>query len=377
MNILKKILSLILVTYSSLSFSAGVSLKDKIGQMFIIGFEGKTIETDAPIIKAIEENNIGGVILFDYNLKTERFDKNIESPAQVQTLNQTLQKIAKKANVSQHRDDIPLLISVDYEGGEVNRLRKEYGFPETYPAKAIGQMPIEQAETIARKMAGTLKSSGFNLNFSPVLDLDINPNNPIIGKLKRSFSANPYTVANYAHLFSSQFLNQGIQCAYKHFPGHGSSDGDSHLGFVDVTDTWHEEEIIPYQEQFTQSSHCGMVMTAHLVNRKLDPSGVPATLSYAILTELLRHQLQFDGVIITDDMQMKAIADNYGLEQALTMAINAGADMLIFGNQLSETPQDPTELVDIVMKKIAQGEISEQRIDEAYQHILKFKQTLA
>ncbi|WP_133128290.1 glycoside hydrolase family 3 protein [Legionella nagasakiensis] len=377
MNHLKKILLLILSITSSLSFSTTVSLKDKIGQMFIIGFEGKTIEADAPIIKAIEENNIGGVILFDYNPKTKQFDKNIESPAQVQALNQSLQKIVKKANLSHLRDDVPLLISVDYEGGKVNRLRKEYGFPETYSAKTVGQMSKDQAKTIAQTMTNTLKSSGFNLNFSPILDLDINPENPIIGKLERSFSPNPYTVAAYAHLFSMQFLEQGIQCAYKHFPGHGSSEGDSHLGFVDVTDTWHEQELIPYQEQFAQTHHCGMVMAAHLVNRKLDLSGVPATLSYAVLTGLLRHQLQFDGVIITDDMQMKAITDNYELEQALTMAINAGADMLIFGNQLSEKPQEPAELIDIVMKKIATGEISEQRIEEAYQHIMQLKHTLA
>jgi len=117
-------------------------------------------------------------------------------------------------------------------------------------------------------------------------------------------------------------------------------------------------------------------MTANIINRKLDATGVPATLSHAVLTDLLRHELKFDGVIITDDMQMKAISANYGLEKALTMAINAGVDMFIFGNQLVDEPQNPGEIIAIIESKVANGDIAEERINEAYQHILAFKRKL-
>ncbi len=376
MNYFKKILSVTFIFWSGLTFSAELSLKDKIGQMLIIGFDGKTITANSPVAKAIENHNIGGVILFDYNAQTMQFNKNIESPAQVDTLNRALQQANEKANSAHHRDNLPLLISVDYEGGKVNRLNEKYGFPATPSAKTIAQMSAEDARKIMGTMAETLKSSGFNLDFAPVLDVDVNPDNPVIGKLERSFSDDPDTVADYGYLFSQQLMAKQVLCAYKHFPGHGSSTADSHLGFVDVTDTWHEQELLPYQQLLEESDHCGMIMTAHIVNRKLDASGLPATLSHTILTDVLRHDLAFDGVIITDDMQMKAISANYSLDQALTLAINAGADMFIFGNQLVDSPQDPGEIINIIEKKVINGEIAEERINDAYKHIMAFKRKI-
>lgn len=375
MTLLKRILSLTLLCWCSVSLATETSLRDKIGQMLIFGFEGKAIDIHSPIVKAIDEQNIGGVILFDYDPQTKRFDKNIANPEQVKLLNQQLQSANHTANLAHHRKDLPLLISVDYEGGQVTRLKEEYGFPATISAKTMGIMSTKDVDKIANTMASTLKSAGFNLDFAPVLDVDINPENPIIGKRERSFSSNPVEVAKYAHLFSKQFLKHNVQCAYKHFPGHGSSTADSHLGFVDVTDTWNEQELLPYQQLLAKPNHCGMIMTAHIVNRKLDATGFPATLSHSILTGILRHELKFDGVIVTDDMQMKAIADNYELETALTLAINAGADMFIIGNQLDDTKQDPQKIIDIIEKKVANGEISEDRINEAYRHISLFKKT--
>lgn len=353
-----------------------VSLRDKIGQMLIIGFEGKEINRQSPVVKAIEHNNIGGVILFDYNYQTKLFDKNIESPQQVQRLNTQLQHFSKAANHTHHRPPLPLLISVDYEGGAVNRLRADYGFPETSSAADVGKMTTIDANTKAHDMAVTLKDVGFNLNFAPVLDVDANIDNPIIGKLGRSFSDNPSEVAHFAYVYAQNFLSKGIQCAYKHFPGHGSANADSHLGFVDVTNTWQSYELEPYQHLLNVEQGCGMVMTAHIVNRQLDALGLPATLSHQILTKMLREQLKFDGVIITDDMQMKAISEHYGLEQAVTLAINAGVDMFIFGNQLTTTPQDSTDVIDIIEAAVHSGKISPARIDDAYRHIVAFKRTL-
>jgi len=353
-----------------------IPLKDKIGQMLIIGFEGKTIDSSAPVAKAIDEHHVGGVILYDFNDQKKKYDMNIESYAQVTLLNRQLQQITHKANLKHHRPDLPLLISVDYEGGTVNRLKENYGFPPTISQKKIGKMPLEDAEKVAKSMADTLKTSGFNLDFAPVTDLDVNSENPIIGKQERSYSRDPLEVSKSASLFSEEFVKNGVQCAYKHFPGHGSSTTDSHLGFVDVTDTWHEQELTPYLELLSQPIHCGVIMTAHIINRKLDPSGLPATLSPAILTELLRHELKFDGVIVTDDIQMRAISDNYSLEETLTRTINAGADMLLIANQFKDTPEDPTKIIQIISDKVKQGEIPMARINDAYRHILKLKMGL-
>lgn len=353
-----------------------VSLREEIGQMLLMGFEGKTIDANSPIVKNIQENNIGGVILFDYNSRTKTYEKNIESPEQVKKLTRDLQEYTIKANKKYHRPQFPLLISVDYEGGYVNRLKEQYGFPATKSAQEVGQDSLSDAESSAQTMAQTLKENGFNLDFAPVLDVNVNPDNPIIGKKERSFSSDAETVSNYASIYSRQFLQQNIQCAYKHFPGHGSSTQDSHLGFVDVTNTWQSYELEPYKQLLNKPNACGIVMSAHIVNRQLDESGLPATLSHTILTDWLRNKLNFKGVIITDDMQMKAISDNYGLDQALVLSINAGADMVVFGNNLTVEPQQPEQLIDIIEAKVKSGKISRERIDEAYQHIISLKKSL-
>lgn len=353
-----------------------VSLRDKIGQMLIIGFEGKTIHSDSSVVNAIENNNIGGVILFDYNSQTHLFDKNIETPQQVKQLNIDLQEKNQTISLKHNRPSLPLLIAIDYEGGKVNRLKETYGFPATVAAADVGKMSLVAANQVASDMAFTLHDMGFNLNFAPVLDVNVNPMNPIIGQLNRSFSDNPGDVANFAEIYSQQYLRHGVQCAYKHFPGHGSSNADSHQGFVDVTETWQHYELEPYQQLLNGGNACGMVMTAHIVNRNLDESGLPATLSHKMLTGILREQLKFDGVIITDDMQMKAISEHYGLKQALTLAINAGIDMFIFGNQLSDIPDTPENIINIIESQVKSGQINKDRITEAYRRIVTLKQHL-
>ena len=227
---------------------------------------------------------------------------------------------------------------------------------------------------IAENMAKTLNESGFNLNFAPVLDVNLNVDNPIIGKKERSFSGNPERVYQYASVFAHQLLKQNVQCVYKHFPGHGSSTLDSHLDFVDVTETWQDSELIPYKQLLKTADSCNMIMTAHIVNRKLDDSGYPATLSHKMLTHLLRNQLSFSGVIVSDDMQMNAIYNHYGLEQALELAINAGVDMLTFGNNLSTCSQSPEKLIDIIESHVITGKIKRERINDAYSRIINFKQ---
>lgn len=150
-----------------------VSLHDKIGQMLLIGFDGKTVTKHSPIVQAIEKNNIGGVILFDYDYHKKTYDRNIESPEQVQQLNNDLHYFAKEANLKHNRPQVPLLISVDYEGGRVNRLGEQYGFPPIPSAAEVGKGTMEAAALTAETMAQTLKKAHFNLNFAPVLDVGI------------------------------------------------------------------------------------------------------------------------------------------------------------------------------------------------------------
>lgn len=368
---------LLSLCFSAPTFAAETSnLRDKIGQMLLIGFDGKEINAHSSIVKTIQKSNIGGVILFDFNYNNKTFDKNIKNKAQVRKLNQDLHYFAQQGNLKYHRPQLPLLISVDYEGGYVTRISTQYGFPPTLSAATVGKKGITVAKANAHTMAQTLKKAGFNLNFAPDLDVNVNPKNPIIGKKERSFSNNPYEVIRYASVYTRYFLKQKIQCVYKHFPGHGSSTKDSHTSLVDVSTTWKKYELIPFKKLIQAQESCGAIMSAHIVNRQLDASGLPATLSHKILTDLLRKQLHFKGVIITDDMQMKAISSHYGLEKALVLAINAGADMIIFGNNLSSSAENPERVIDLIEANVQSGAISHKRIDEAYQRIVHFKKLI-
>jgi len=351
-------------------------LKEKIGQMLLVGFKGTALLPNDPIVQAILARQIGGVILFDYDYALKKYDRNIKNPTQVKHLTQQLQSYATQAAKNHGSQLLPLLVSIDYEGGYVNRLKEEYGFPKTLAAADLGSGNKKQAIQYANQMAMTLKQAGINLNLAPVIDVNVNPINPVIGKLGRSFSSDPKIVTEYGALFSKAYQQHGILCAYKHFPGHGSSTGDTHAGFVDITETWKEYELDPFRQLLQQSYVSPIVMTAHVVHYGLDSEGYPASISANMIQKLLRSQLHFDGVVMTDDLQMKAITDNYGLRDAVRLAINAGADILIFGNQLVATPQDPQEIVDMIYQDVTAGKIAESRIDEAYQRIMKLKEKL-
>ncbi len=355
--------------------SNNVTLKEKIGQMILVGFKGLMLKPDDPIVHAILAQQIGGVILFDYDCQTRQAGhRNIQSPEQLKTLTQQLQTYAKQAATVKKNHLSSLIISIDYEGGKVNRLKESYGFPKTQSAAEIGNGSLENAKREAEKMAATLKGLGINLNFAPVLDLNVNPDNPIIGKLGRSFSSDPKKVIEYAAIFAKAYQDQGVLCAYKHFPGHGSSVEDTHTSpFVDVTDTWKEYELDPYKALINNNPRT-MIMTAHVVNKKYDI--FPASISKSVTTDLLRNSLNFKGVTVTDDMQMDAMAKQYGLAESVKMAVNAGADILVFGNQLVATPENPQEIVNIIDEAVQLGQISEERIDESYQRIQTLKQSI-
>ena len=352
-------------TPASVVSGAEPSLEVKAGQMIMVGFRGLSVTDEHPIARDIRERRIGGVILFDYDVPTRTYGRNIESPKQLKALTAFLQS----------RTDIPLFIAVDQEGGRISRLKEKNGFPPTLSQKRLGALDdvkktARQAEVTARTLAGL----GINLNFVPVVDLDLNPENPIIGKLERSFSRSPATATRHAVAVIDAHRRNGVLAAPKHFPGHGSAAGDTHDGFVDVTDRWSAVELEPFRSLIRQDK-ADMVMTAHVFNGKLDPVW-PATLSRKTLTDLLRQEMGFTGVVISDDMQMRAIADRYGLETAIRQAILAGVDILLFANNSVYEEDIAARVAAMIRTLVEKGEIPRERIDASYGRIMKLKERL-
>ncbi len=359
----------ILVT-PSLSFSGDAvgenePLNVKIGQMIMVGFRGLTVNDKSPVIADIKKRKIGGVILFDYDVPSQSPVRNIESPDQVRSLVSALQEASY----------IPLFIAIDQEGGKVNRLKERFGFPPTVSEGYLGRIDDpEVTKKYAERTAETLAALGINLNFAPVVDLNINPDNPVIGKIERSFSADTEVVIRHSMVTIDAFHTHGILSAIKHFPGHGSSTADSHKRFVDVTESWSPDELKPF-EAIIQSGNCDMVMTAHIFNARLDPLW-PATLSHRIIGGILRDDMRFNGVVASDDMQMNAIRSFYGLEIAIKMAIGAGCDILVFANNSTFDENIAGRAIDVIKKLVAEGEIKNKRIDESYSRIIRLKEKL-
>ncbi len=349
-----------------------ITLRNKIGQMLIIGFQGCEINEHSPIAQWLSDDGLGGVLLFDKELDTGLYGKNLKSQAQIKQL---IRQLNHYTSINLTNDDgLPLLIAIDYEGGAVDRLSKIEGCMSTLTAVELAHLSDSDLEEEFSQMASTLQSLGFNLNFAPVVDLDLNNQEGIIGKLKRSFSEDPAQIVRVARQFVDVFSRYGIACAYKHFPGHGSATGDTHEGFVDVTDTFRPEELVPYQRLLQDVYKPTMVMTAHVINKHLDSKGLPATLSYEVLTGILRGNMGYDGVIVSDDLQMQAISNHYSLEESLCLTINAGADMMIFANQLGSITAP--EVIDCVEQLVLHKKIDQQRIDDAYRRVMRLKQQI-
>lgn len=336
-----------------------VSLDKKIGQMIMIGInDRKSIAADDSLLLEIKSGIIGGIILFE---------KNISSTSSAETLQKLISDLQARAS-------IPLFISIDEEGGKVHRLKEKYGFVSMPSAGYLGNLNnIDSTLFYTTRLAIELRELGFNLNYAPCLDLATNPNNPVIAKVGRSYSADPAVVTMQAALSIRAHHAQGIKTIAKHFPGHGSSMSDSHLGIVDVTNQWNVIELLPYKS-LIDSGYIDAVMTAHIINEHLDASKLPGTLSKVMVTDILRTMLGYKGVVFSDDMQMYAISKNYGQENAIKLSILAGVDVLVFGNNVSVTDRmKASEIHAIIKKLVLSGEIPESRINEAYQRILELK----
>ena len=341
-------------------------LDQKIGQMILAGFRGLEVAEDNPVVADLHLRYLGGVVLFDRDLPSGSPVRNVASPAQLSALNSSLSRQAAE----------PLLIGIDQEGGQVARLRPELAFPPSVSQQRLGALDdLEATRQAAETTAQTLRAAGINLNLAPVVDVNLNPANPIIGRHERSFSADPDVVTRHALAVIQAHHKYGVLTTLKHFPGHGSSQSDSHLGFVDVTTTWQPVELEPFRALVAAGS-CDAIMTAHIFNARLDPD-YPATLSRPTLTGLLREQLRFDGVVISDDMGMGAIADNYPFETAIRLAIEAGVDILAYANNgRAFDPALPARAIATIKDLVTSGAIAEARIDQSYRRILRLKSAI-
>ena len=340
------------------------SLNQLVGQLIIAGFRGTKANYHSDIVRHIHDFNLGGIILYDEDLEIGgRGTRNIKSQDQIWELTQQLQSYS----------DDGLLVAIDQEGGSVTRLKPDYGFPELSSWNHIGLLDnILMTEQFANSVSDSLKICGINLNLAPVLDLDYGAET-IIGKSNRALSSEPKKVIEHAEIFINALKKNNIISCGKHFPGQGSASGDTHEGVTDISETWNVADLFPYSE-LVQSGNLDMIMVAHIFNKKMDHK-FPASLSKIIINNVLRKNLGFTGVVMCDDPSMKAISDNYNLEQTFELMLNAGIDLFCLGNNLSYDKNYISKSVLALCNLVKTNKISENRIYESINrvHALKDK----
>lgn len=332
--------------------AADLSLEQKVGQMFICGFNALTPNEHAKIL--IEQYQVGGICYFRRNVKTL---------PQLAELSESLQQLASDSQ------KFPLLISIDQEGGMVARIDHE-GISRIPGNMALGAAgSAEDSYRVAQIGARELRSLGVNMNFAPCLDVNNNPRNPVIGV--RSFGEDPQAVAALGTAAMKGYQEEGVSATAKHFPGHGDTSVDSHLGRASVP---HDLERLRSVElyPFAQAIQNGVdaIMTAHVSFPAIEPSDLPATLSHAVLTGLLREEMGFEGLIITDCLEMHAISKEYGIPEGAIRAIEAGADCVLVSHNLSEQ----TAAITAVIEAVRSGRLPVELIDKAVDRILALKQ---
>lgn len=365
-----------------------LSLEQKISQLLILGFHGKSLE-DARVQTMLDYTRQGllsGLAIYRYN---------IESPEQLKPI------LKEFKNASQ---DIPLFISLDQEGGKVQRLNSSNGFEDTLSAKKVAEtMSVQEAYEHYEKLGAMLKDAGFNFDCAPCVDIDGLasegiPSCKVIGGIERAYSSDPEVVAKYAAAMVDALESKGILTCLKHFPGHGRASDDSHSGLVDITNAWTEEELKPY-ELLIKRGKASAVMSAHLINQNVD-SELPATLSSKWLSKL-RRDFNFKGLIVSDCLHMGAILKHYTLEDIVVHGLNAGIDLFYFSNNplacqeagirhSSDSKGDyvrvkdwcvpdidlPKKFIATVKKALESGSVSVEQVETACQRVLKAKEQL-
>ena len=333
-----------------------LTLRQKIGQLVLYSMDGSEI---TPETKALmQEYCIGNVI---------HFGNNVTDFAGAKALNAQLRDLIK-ANCA----GVEPFISIDHEGGRVFRFSRDFTWFPSHLAMSAADDPA-LTETVGRAMGEELRAAGFNLNFAPVVDVNSNVGNIVIGV--RSFGDKPEYAAIHGAAMSRGMQEAGVMACLKHFPGHGDTTQDSHyfLPTVDKTlQALRDTELMPYAKIFPQGV-VDSIMTTHILFPQIEKEKVPATMSPTILQGLLREELGFDGVVVTDGMQMLAIKDHYGVARGCVMAIKAGADLLCIGTGGSGVQDVQKECLDTLYEAALSGEIPMARIDDAVARILRAK----
>lgn len=333
-----------------------MTIEEKVGQLFTVFFNGSAYS--GALDRTIRELHIGGIIIFNHN---------IGSPEDVAIMINKAQAAATNSGAK-----IPLIVAVDHEGEPVNRFgNKLTQFPGNMAIAAAGSP--ENAKAVARSMAEELKLLGINMNMAPVMDVNSNPDNPIIGR--RSFGSNPNIVAQFGTAMIKEFQANGIIPAAKHFPGHGDTCVDSHRTLpMIIHDRGHlnSVEFLPFRSAVSAGTDA--IMTAHVVFPAIDSNyDLPATLSGRVLTDLLRGELGFQGLIVTDSLGMGAVKQRYGIADASARAFQAGADLLLFGNDPGQTPEEQYPAYQNLLAFVRKGIISQERLDISVRRILLTK----
>lgn len=311
-------------------------LEKQAASLFTVGFHGQSVTQD---LKGLLARGVGGVVLFA---------RNVGTPAEVLELNRSLKATAAR----------PLLLAVDQEGGQVARLR--HGFTEIPPMRAVGATASAAlAKELGKVIGRELRAVGFDMNYAPVLDIDTNPQNPVIAA--RSFGRTPELVTALGLALAAGLQEAGVAACGKHFPGHGDTSQDSHLELPKlphVRERLEQVELAP----FRAAAQAGIAsfMTAHVIFEAVDAQH-PATMSRGVLTGILREQLGYDGLVVTDDVEMKAIADNYGVNDAVLLGLQAGVDHFL----CCHTASLAHEAIDAVVEAVEAGKLSRATLDHA------------
>ncbi|MFV3011672.1 beta-N-acetylhexosaminidase [Clostridium botulinum] len=326
-----------------------MTLEEKIGQMVIVGFDG--YEVNDQVRSLIRNYHVGGFILYGYNVKNAS----------------QLLALINYIKITNHINKIPLFMSVDEEGGRVSRMPSEF---KKFPSNEVigkannGELSYKIGYTIAEE----IKAFGFNMDFAPVLDINSNPNNPVIGD--RSFGSNAQIVSKLGVQTMKGIQAGGVIPVIKHFPGHGNTSVDSHVGLPAVSNDLNRLksfELIPFEAAINNGADA--VMVAHILLYKIDPT-YPASLSKTIITDILRGQLGFMGVVITDDMTMGAIVKYYDISNAAVRSVNAGSDIVLVAHGYDYEEK----VINALINAARNGTISMERINESVYRILKLKQ---
>ncbi len=323
-----------------------LTLKQKIAQLFITGFTGTDYLKNKYFTQLIQ-NCLGGVIFFSHNIESEK----------------QIKELTQKLN---NNSSIPMFLSIDQEGGRVERTEKIHKGKKYLSAKFAFDMGLSYLQDQTKQIALELKSYGINMNFAPVLDVNTNKDNPVIGE--RAFSSNTQDVIIASKIVIKEYEKYGIIAVGKHFPGHGDSTSDSHK-ILPVINLSKEELMTKHILPFDEAIKIGLsaIMAAHVVYPALD-NAIPASLSEKIITDILVQKLNFNGIIITDDMEMNAVK-GFSREDACCRAINAGITMFIF----RDTTEDVLYLIDKIEQKVNSGDIPEEKINNAFRKILNLK----